>query len=41
MDRREMMNRPAPEVLATMSGALQILEGYAPEVLVVEAVSEC
>ncbi len=34
------MNRPAPEVLVTMSGALQVLESHAPEVLVVEVVSE-
>jgi molybdopterin synthase sulfurtransferase len=40
MDGTEMMNRPAPEVLVTMSGALQILESHAPEVLVVEVVSE-
>jgi 3-mercaptopyruvate sulfurtransferase SseA len=35
-----MMNQPAPEVLVTMSGALQILESHAPDVLVVEVVSE-
>ena len=35
-----MMNRPAPEVLVTVSGALQILDSHAPEVLVVEVVSE-
>ncbi|MEJ2734937.1 MAG: rhodanese-like domain-containing protein [Anaerolineae bacterium] len=40
MDRTEMMDRPAPEVLVTMSGALQILESHAPEVLVVEVVSD-
>jgi hypothetical protein len=34
------MKQPAPEVLVTMSGALQILESHAPEVLVVEVVSE-
>ncbi|MEJ2210686.1 MAG: rhodanese-like domain-containing protein [Anaerolineae bacterium] len=37
---KEMRNRRAPEVLVTMSRALQILESYAPEVLVVEVVSE-
>ena len=35
-----MMNRPAHEVLVTMSRALQILDSHAPEVLVVEVVSE-
>jgi 3-mercaptopyruvate sulfurtransferase SseA len=40
MDGTEMRKRPAPEVLVTMSGALQILETHAPEVLVVEVVSE-
>jgi rhodanese-related sulfurtransferase len=40
MDGTEVMNRPAAEVLVTMSGALQILESHAPEVLVVEVVSE-
>jgi thiosulfate/3-mercaptopyruvate sulfurtransferase len=34
------MSGPAPEVLVTMSGALQILESHAPEVLVVEVLSE-
>jgi rhodanese-related sulfurtransferase len=40
MDGTEMMNRPAPEILVTMSGALQILESHAPQVVVVEVVSE-
>jgi len=34
------MNQPAPEVLVTLSLALQILESHGPEVLVVEVVSE-
>jgi 3-mercaptopyruvate sulfurtransferase SseA len=40
MEGIEVMNRPAPEILVTMSSALQILESHAPEVLVVEVVSE-
>ena len=35
-----MIDRHADEVLVTRSGALQILESHAPEVLVVEVVSE-
>jgi hypothetical protein len=40
MEGIEMMNRSAPEVLVTMSGALQILENHASEVFVAEVVSE-
>lgn len=35
-----VIHQPAPEILVTLSGALQTLESYAPDVLVVEVVSE-
>jgi molybdopterin synthase sulfurtransferase len=40
MNGTQLMSQPAPELLVTLSRALQILESHAPEVRVVEVVSE-